>query len=142
MQHYPDRVKRARAAGLLALAALAGCSLGDEGRPRQATGAAREVEAVVERLERAVAAGDWAAICNELFTPDARRRAGGADCQRLLRSDAAGVRAPRIELVSIELERGRALARVRSRARGQPPLGDTIELRRTEDGYRVQALSR
>jgi hypothetical protein len=135
-------VKRARAAGLLALLALAGCSLGDDERPRQATGAACEVEAAVERLERAVAAGEWAAICNELFTPDARRRAGSADCPRLLRSDVAGVRSPRIELVSIELERGRALARVRSRARGQPPLRETIELRRGGDGYRVESLSR
>lgn len=135
-------MKRARAVGLLALLALAGCSLGDDERPRPATGAAREVEAVVKRLERAVAAGDWAAICNELFTPDARRRAGRADCPRLLRSDAAGVRSPRIELVPIELERDRVLARVRSRARGQPPLGDTIELRRGGDGYRVESLSR
>ena len=128
--------------GLLALLALAGCSLGDDGRPRQATGAAREIEVVVKRLERAVAAGDWAAICNELFTPGARRRAGGSDCPRLVRSDAAGVRSPRIEIVSMELERGRALARVRSRAAGQPPLADTIELRRADDGYRVESLSR
>jgi hypothetical protein len=135
-------VKRARAAGLLALLALAGCSLGDDERPRQATGAAREVEAVIERLERAVAARDWPAICDRLFTPDARRRAGGADCPRLLRSDAAGIRSPRIEVVSIELERDRALARVRSRASGQPPLADTIELRRAADGYRVEALGR
>jgi hypothetical protein len=94
------------------------------------------------RLERAVAAGDWAAICNDLFTRATRRRAGGADCGRLLRSDAAGTRRPRIDLVSIEPKRGGALARVRTRARGQPPLADTIELRREADGYRVEALGR
>ena len=133
-------MKRASAAGLLALLVLAGCSLGDEEPPRQAAGAAREVGAVVKRLERAVAAEDWATICNELFTSGARRRAGGADCPRLLRSDAAGVSRPRIEVVSIELKPGRALAHVRSRARGQQPLADVIELRREADGYRVESL--
>lgn len=133
-------MKRASAAGLLVLAVLPGCSLGDEERPKEATGAAREIEAVVERLEKAVAAKDWATICNEIFTPAARRRAGGSDCPRLLRSDAAGLRNPRIELVSIELKRGTALVRVRSRARGQPPLADVIELKRAPDGYRVESL--
>ena len=102
----------------------------------------REVEAAIERLERAVAAGDWAAICNDLFTRATGRRAGGADCARLLRSDAAGSRRPRIDLVSIELKRGGALARGRTRARGRSPLADTIELRREADGYRVEALGR
>jgi hypothetical protein len=133
-------VKRASAAGVLVLAILAGCSLGDEERPRQVTGAAREIEAVVDRLEEAVRVRDWPTICNEIFTPAARRRAGGPDCPRLLRSDAAGVRSPRIELVSIELKRGTALVRVRSRARGQPPLADVIELKRAADGYRVESL--
>jgi hypothetical protein len=96
--------------------------------------------AVVTGLAAAVRVGDGPTICNDIFTPAARRRAGGPDCPRLLRSDAAGVRSPRIELISIELERGTALVRVRSRARGQAPLADVIELKRMAGGYRVESL--
>jgi hypothetical protein len=133
-------VKWARAACLLALVGVAGCSLGDDDEPRRATGAARQVAQVVERLERAVAAGDWATVCDDLFTAAARERAGGRDCRRLLRSDARGVRRPSIELLSIRIRGDRADARVRSRARGQPPLTDVIELRREGGGYRVESL--
>ena len=130
----------ATAACSLALAGLAGCSLGGGEKPPRATGAAREVAGVVERLERAVAGGDWRAICDDLFTSAARRRAGGSDCPRLLRSDAAGVRGPRIQLVRIAIRGDSAVARVRSRARGQPPLTEVIELRREHGRYRVESL--
>jgi hypothetical protein len=133
-------VKWATAACSLALAGLAGCSLGGGEQPPRVTGAAREVASVVERLERAVAGRDWGAICDDLFTSAARRRAGGADCPRLLRSDAAGVRSPRIEVVRIAIKGDRAAARVRTRARGQPPLTDVIELRREDGRYRVESL--
>jgi hypothetical protein len=133
-------VKWARAACSLALAGLAGCSLGGGEEPPHATGAAREIANVVERLERAVAGGDWRAICDDLFTSAARRRAGGSDCPRLLHSDAAGVRSPRIELVRIAIRGDRADARVRTRARGQRALTDVIELRRENGRYRVESL--
>jgi hypothetical protein len=133
-------VKWGRAACLIALAGLAGCSFGGGDDPPPVTGAAREVTAVVARLERAVTKGDWRAVCDDLLTAGARRRAGGADCPRLLRSDAAGVRDAHIDVLSIVLRRGRASARVRSRARGQPPLTDVIELRREGGGYRIESL--
>jgi hypothetical protein len=133
-------VKRGATACLLALAALAGCSLGGDDEPPRVTGAARQVSSVVERLEKAIVKGDWRSVCDDLLTADARRRAGGSDCPRLLRSDAADVRGARIDVLSIVLKKGAASARVRSRARGQPPLTDTIELRREGDGYRIESL--
>jgi hypothetical protein len=133
-------VKWGRAACFLALAALAGCSLTAKDKPPPATGAAREVAGVVERLQRAVAGGDWRAICDDILTAAARKREGGRDCPRLLRSDGGGVRSPRIEVLAIELKPGRAAVRVRSRARGQPPLTDVIELRRVGGTYRIESL--
>jgi hypothetical protein len=133
-------VKWAKAACSLALAGAAGCSLGGGDEPRPVKGAAREIADVVQRLERAVASGDWRTVCEDLFTSRARRRAGGRDCPRLLRSDAAGLRSPRIRLLRIEIKGDRAAARVRSRARGQPPLTDLIELRREAGRYRVDSL--
>jgi hypothetical protein len=95
---------------------------------------------VVEQLRVAAARRDWRAVCEEIFTASARRRAGGRDCRRLLASDAEGLRAPRIQLLGIVVKKDRAEARVRSRARGQPPLVDVILLRREDGEYRVDSL--
>ena len=133
-------MKAATVACSAALLGLAGCSLGDEEKPGPASGAARQVGEVVRELERAVARGDWQTVCEDVFTAAARRRAGGKDCPRLLRSDAAGLRGPRIETLAITVRKGGAEVRVRSRARGQPPLTDVIQLRRERGEYRVEAL--
>jgi hypothetical protein len=136
-------VTRAGLTGLIALLGFAGCSLGadeERGSTEPARGAPKEVAATVKALERAVRARDWRAICDDLFTPSARRRAGGRDCPRLVRSSAGELRSPRIQLLAIELRRGRAEARVRTRARGQAPLTDTITLRRARGGYLIEAL--
>jgi hypothetical protein len=124
-----------------AVLALGGCSLGGDEEPEPATGAAREIGELVRQLERATAARDYAAICNDLFTEAARERAGGSDCVRLLRSGAQGVRRPRIEVRRIEIEGERATVRVRTRAEGQAEVADALDLRRAEGEWRVEALA-
>jgi hypothetical protein len=133
---------RSRAALTVAIA-LSGCSFGadEETRTEPARGAPKEVAETLRALERATRERDWRAICEELFTAAARRRAGGGDCPKLLRSSAGDVRRPRIELVSLELKRGRAEAKVRTRARGQRSLTDVIELRRERGRWRIESLS-
>jgi hypothetical protein len=126
----------------LALLGGSGCALDGHAKPAQAKGASRDVAAVVKRLERASARADWRTVCDQIFTAGARKRAGGKDCARLLRSDAEGIAKPRIEVLHITLRpRGRAAVRVRSRARGQPPLEDVIELKRERGAYRVDSLA-
>jgi hypothetical protein len=135
-------VKWATIAVPLALLAGSGCALDGSSEPKPAKGAGRDVTAAVRRLERATARADWRTVCDDIFTAGARRRAGGRDCPRLLRSDAEGVARPRIEVLHITLKaRGRAAVRVRSLARGQPPLEDVIELKRERGAYRVDALA-
>ncbi len=126
----------------LALLGGTGCALDGQAQPKQAKGASRDAAAVVKRLERASARGDWRTVCDQIFTAGARRRAGGKDCARLLRSDAGGIAKPRIQVLHITLSsRGRAAVRVRSRARGQPPLVDVIELKRERGAYRIDSLA-
>ena len=125
----------------LALLGLPGCALDGSAKPRPAKGAVNDVAAVVKRLERASARRDWRTVCDRLFSASARRRAGGADCARLLRSDAAGIARPRIDVVKITLKPRGAAVRVRSRARGQPPLEDVIELVRQGGAYRIDSLA-
>jgi hypothetical protein len=126
----------------LALLGGTGCALDGQAQPKQAKGASRDVAAVVKRLEQASARADWRTVCDQIFTAGARKRAGGKDCARLLRSDAEGIAKPSIQVVHITLRsRGRAAVRVRSRARGQPALEDVIELKRERGAYRVDSLA-
>jgi hypothetical protein len=120
---------------------FAGCSLGADEEPRPATGPVREIAALMRQLQRATARGDFATVCEDLFTVGARRRAGGEDCERLVRSSAGNVRAPRIELRAVELKGERARARVRTRAAGQALLDDVLELRRRRGQWRIAALA-
>jgi len=126
---------------LLAAALLAGCS-GDEkeAAPKAVEGAPKEVAGAVDRLERAIRARDFEAICDDLFAAETRVRAGGEDCAGLLRSTAAEVREPAIRILSIRIEGERADVRVRSQAEGQGPVEETIELVREEGEYRIAAL--
>ena len=126
-----------------ALLALSGCSLGadeEKGKPEPATGASKQVAATVSALDRAVRAGDWRAICERLFTPAARQRAGGKDCVRLVRSSVGDLHGARVQLVGIEVGKSAARARVRTQARGQRPLTDTLTLKRSGGRYRIDSL--
>jgi hypothetical protein len=96
---------------------------------------------VVNQLERATAARDFATVCDEVLTAAARERSGGADCARLLRSAAEGVRRPSIEIRGIKLDGRRAQVEVRTSAEGQQTLSDVLELRREDGEWRVEALA-
>jgi hypothetical protein len=124
----------------LAAAGLAGCFSGDD-EPGAADEATNQVAVVVTRLELLTRRRDFKAICDTLFTADAKRRAGGRDCARLLAATGRDVKAPRIQLLSVTLDGEKARARVRTSAQGQAPVEDEIELVRERGGYRISALT-
>jgi hypothetical protein len=134
-------VKRAVNGACLAALALSGCSLGSDQEAQPARGAPSAVASTMQALDQALRARDYRGICNEIFTAAARRRAGGRDCERLLRSTAAGVHRPRVRILAIRIEGKRATVRVRSSAANQRPLVDEVELVREGGGYRVSALA-
>ncbi|MEX2252651.1 MAG: entry exclusion lipoprotein TrbK [Thermoleophilaceae bacterium] len=119
-------------------ALLTGCGEDD---PEPVKGAAKQVAATVARLELLTQRKDFQVICRELFTADARRRAGGDDCPKLLAETGNDVRAPRIELLSVTIDGESARAKVRTSARGQAPVEDQIELVRERGGYRIESLT-
>jgi hypothetical protein len=124
----------------IVMLAPSGCSLGGDDDPKPASGAAAQVVATVDRLERAVADGDFATICNQVFTAGARQRAGGDDCVRQLRSAAEGLKRPRIEIQRIDVKDNRAVARVQTQAQGQALVGDELVLSREGGRWLVEAL--
>ena len=124
----------------IVMLAPSGCSLGADEEPKPVSGAAAQIAATVNRLERAVAQRDFATICNQLFTTAARQRAGGDECARQLRSAAEGVERPRIEIERIDVNGDRARVRVSTKARGQERVTDTLDLRREGERWLVEAL--
>ena len=125
---------------MAAMLAPAGCSFGGGDDPEPAVGAPRAIAATVDRLERSIAAGEYATVCDELFTSQARRRAGGRDCAAQLRSASEGLRRPSIELRGIEVEGERATVSVVTTARGQARVRDDLQLRREDGRWLIDAL--
>jgi len=128
---------------------LTACDASDSEGPEPVSGAAEEVAGVVRALERATAEKDYNEICFDLFSDQVRAQAGGVRCPSFLRRTARGIESPRIEIVDDPggapaiLVRGRtARVRVRTRARDQAPVRDTIELVRQRDRFRISALGR
>jgi hypothetical protein len=125
---------------MAAMLAPMGCSLGGDEEPQPVSGVPKEISATVEQLERAVAAREYAEVCNELFTRAARRRSGGADCAKQLAVAAEGVRRPRIEVDKITIKGDTAVVTVVTRAEGQARVSDELRLRREGGRWRVESL--
>jgi hypothetical protein len=124
----------------IVMLAPSGCSLGGDDEPKPASGAAAQVAATVDRLERAVEQQDFATICNRLFTAKARQRAGGDDCASQMRSAAEGVKRPRIEIQRIDVKDNRATVKVRTQAEGQALVSDDLLLQRESLRWLIEAL--
>jgi len=133
-----------RPAGTAVLCALviglASCGGGDDDG-EDAGGLAREAAAVIEQLERSIAAGEFERICSELLSAEVRRQAGGGDCPAQLERTSAGVRRPRIDVREIRIEGAEAAVDVVTTAQGQARVEDTIRLVREAGAYRISSLS-
>ena len=126
---------------VVAFLAPVGCSIGADSEPQPVSGVPKEIAATVDRLERAVAHGDFSEVCDRLFTAAARRRAGGPECDKQLTAAAEGVRHPAIQIRGIDVSGNRAAVKVATTAEGQARLIDTLQLRRVGGRWLIEALS-
>jgi hypothetical protein len=109
-----------------------------ENEPPRAVGeATRQVDATLRQFERALAQGDFATICGNLFTVEAREAAGGDRCPSVLQDTAGGLRDPNVQIVSITVRGNTATAVVRAKVAGGPPVTDTIRLVKQGGRYRI-----
>ena len=97
---------------------------------------------MVQRLQDATARHMYKTICRDLFSKRVREQAGGKDCPRFVQRQAGDVRNPRIEVKGITIKRGSASVRVVTRASGQAPAPETIELVREGGRFRIASLGR
>jgi hypothetical protein len=125
----------------VAAAFLGGGRLNDhssETPPPRAVGeATRQVVATLQQFEKALAEGDFATICGNLFTVEAREAAGGDRCPSVLQDTAGGLRNPKVQIVSITVRGNTAVALVRARVAGGPPVTDTIRLIKQGGRYKI-----
>jgi hypothetical protein len=125
---------------VVAMLAPVGCSLGGDDEPQPVSGPAKEVAAAVERFEQAVARRDFKTICNELFTATARQRAGGDDCVAQTSSAVEGLTRPRLQIEEIRVSDDTAAVKVATEASGQARVIDSMELRKADGRWLVEAV--
>jgi hypothetical protein len=103
----------------------------------------RDDEALVRdalaRYEKASAEKDVQTLCDELFASSYVRQtaSSGLPCEVALRTALAEVRNPMLDVLSVEVNGDRALARVRGTAAGQVPGESNYTLVRENDSWRI-----
>ena len=127
---------RRMAAALAAALALAGC--GDSGPTDE-----EQVRSTLTAFSRATAAKDYQALCDRLLAPSliADLKKIGLPCEIALQQGLGDVEQPRLIVGDVKVDGKKASAEVRTSAQGQAPSSDTIELERTEDGWRIASLA-
>ena len=127
---------RRLAAVLAAALVLAGC--GDEGPTDE-----QQVRTTLTAFSRATAAKDYQALCDRLLAPSltADLKKIGLPCEIALQQGLGDVKQPRLIVGDVKVDGKTATAQVKTSAQGQAPSSDTVELERTEDGWRISSLA-
>ena len=126
----------AAVAGIVVIAVVTALREGDDGPP-PVSGTPKEAVEVVESFRKALAARDFATICDVLYTTEAREASGGDDCQSVLAQETARLRSPKMEIVGLTVTRQGADVNVQASVNGQKPVADTIRLVRQRGRFRI-----
>lgn len=120
---------------VLALGLLSGCGSGSS--------AQTQVRATLDRLGQAVAAHDYATVCDKLLAPSLTDQfsAIGLPCATGLARGFGAARSPKLTVRSVSVSGTRATAVVHTTAANQPASDDTVGLERVQGSWRVSALS-
>ena len=135
MRHV--RARLTRLGTIVALVAvLSGCG---ENEPTDE----EQVRTTLTAFSRATAAKDYQALCDKLLAPSliADLKKIGLPCEIALQQGLGDVRQPRLIVGAVTVKGKTAVAEVRTTAEGEAPSKDTVELERTEAGWRIASLS-
>ena len=91
----------------------------------------------------AIAEQNYGDLCGDILAGELVEnvRSVGLDCRVAMRLALEEVKAPRLELLDIDIEDDQALARVRTSAEGQEPSEDAVRLVKQDGDWRVASLS-
>ena len=128
----------AAVAGVIVIALVTALREDEEDAPA-ISGTPKEAVEVVESFRKALAARDFAQICEELYTVEAREAAGGDDCQSVLAQETAKLRDPQMRIVGLTVTREGADVNVQASVNGERPVADTIRLVRQRGRFRIQS---
>jgi hypothetical protein len=136
----PMRHVRARLTRLGAIVAFVVASPGcGESEPTQE----EQVRTTLTAFSRATAAKDYQALCDKLLAPSliSDLKKIGLPCEIALQQGLGEVREPRLIIGRVTVKGKTAVAEVRTTAEGEAPSKDTVELARTEAGWRIASLA-
>ena len=102
-----------------------------------------QVRATLTSFSRATAAKDYQALCDRLLAPSliADLKKIGLPCEIALQQGLGEVKQPRLIVGDVTVDGKKATAEVRTSAEGQAPSSDTVELERTDKGWRISSLA-
>ena len=123
-------------AGAAVAVALAGCG---DSEPTDE----EQVRTTLTAFSRATAAKDYQTLCDRLLAPSliSDLKKIGLPCEIALQQGLGEVKQPRLIVGAVTIKGKKASAEVRSSAEGQAPSKDTIELVRTDEGWRIASLA-
>jgi hypothetical protein len=130
-------VRRGVAALALACAlAPAGC-----GEPEPTD--EEQVRTTLTAFTKATEAKDYQRLCDRVLAPSliADLKKIGLPCEIALQQGLDEVKEPRLIVGEVTVRGKKATAEVRTSAQGQAPSRDTVELVRTEEGWRIASLA-
>ncbi len=116
-------------------ALLAGC--GDSGPTDE-----EQVRATLTEFGRATSARDYQALCDKVFAKQLTDKLTqvGLPCEVAMQQSFEDVEEPRLTIGKITIDDDTAKAEVRTSAAGQQPSQDTVQLRRSNDEWRISSL--
>jgi hypothetical protein len=133
-----DRRRKRRTAAVLSLAAIVAVAASGCGGA-SAVDRSKQVATTVEAFDQAATRGDFATICNRLFTPQARADAGGSQCASQLQSSSSSLAGTQLRLTHIALHGSRATATITAVKVGLPPADELLQLVPGRHGYLISA---
>ena len=103
----------------------------------------RSRSAAPSRVQPATAAKDYQALCDRILAPSliADLKKIGLPCEIALQQGLGEVEQPKLIVGDVKVEGKKATAQVRTSAQGQAPSSDTVQLERTDEGWRIASLA-
>jgi hypothetical protein len=103
----------------------------------------QEVRQTVERFGKASRDKDYQTLCDDLFSTAIveNLRSSGQPCEVALRTALEDVQNPTVEVRSVKVDGKKATAEVDSKAAGQRPSQDKVQLLKEDDGWRIASLA-